>query len=321
MHKPTDTKPPETPAVLPLTQRSPSPVTAAAGVIAATMNDGAATAEEIAEAEERAGLLFSPERADDVADAARAQAEAEARAEVERLREYAAAQEQTHTQLREHADKLQARLAAVLRLCSGRPTSHLMTAREVLTAAQAPGDLAVGAPLGMHWSGLVTGPSGNTGSELVVLPCTTALGGPAALTLAMSDAHRLSQLLVRARAEDDIEARCVRCGCTEDAPCEGGCSWVAAAGMVDLCSACVDCGTPGCGLPAGADEMDESDPMLWGWIHVRVAGTEEPSRWVCSAACAAREIDARGEELAAADRAEGTHTVADDTALGGADRG
>jgi len=38
----------------------------------------------------------------------------------------------------------------------------------------------------------------------------------------------------------DVEdvARCVRCGCTEDAACEGGCCWVPNAQMVDLCSAC-----------------------------------------------------------------------------------
>lgn len=33
-------------------------------------------------------------------------------------------------------------------------------------------------------------------------------------------------------------ARCARCGCTEDAACEGGCHWVANAQMIELCSAC-----------------------------------------------------------------------------------
>ncbi|MEU9149159.1 hypothetical protein AB0D59_01060 [Streptomyces sp. NPDC048417] len=33
-------------------------------------------------------------------------------------------------------------------------------------------------------------------------------------------------------------ARCVRCGCTEAAACEGGCHWVPNRQMVDLCSAC-----------------------------------------------------------------------------------
>ncbi|WP_405924910.1 hypothetical protein [Streptomyces sp. NBC_00035] len=37
-------------------------------------------------------------------------------------------------------------------------------------------------------------------------------------------------------AED--EGRCVRCGCTENAACEGGCYWVPNRQLVDLCSAC-----------------------------------------------------------------------------------
>jgi hypothetical protein len=37
-------------------------------------------------------------------------------------------------------------------------------------------------------------------------------------------------------AED--EARCVRCGCTENAACEAGCYWVPNLQMADLCSAC-----------------------------------------------------------------------------------
>jgi len=37
--------------------------------------------------------------------------------------------------------------------------------------------------------------------------------------------------------EDDVP-RCVRCGCTEAAPCEGGCSWVPNRKLIDLCSGC-----------------------------------------------------------------------------------
>lgn len=46
-----------------------------------------------------------------------------------------------------------------------------------------------------------------------------------------SDGH------VEPEGQDD-EARCLRCGCTEDAACEGGCAWVPNAQMVGLCSAC-----------------------------------------------------------------------------------
>ncbi|MFJ9521793.1 DUF6919 domain-containing protein [Kitasatospora sp. NPDC101801] len=37
---------------------------------------------------------------------------------------------------------------------------------------------------------------------------------------------------------DPAEARCVRCGCTEDDPCKGGCWWVPGLVTEDVCSAC-----------------------------------------------------------------------------------
>lgn len=42
---------------------------------------------------------------------------------------------------------------------------------------------------------------------------------------------------------DDDVARCSRCGCTEDAACDGGCFWVPpdiSGVMEDVCSSCVD---------------------------------------------------------------------------------
>ncbi|WP_330339359.1 hypothetical protein [Streptomyces sp. NBC_00557] len=40
------------------------------------------------------------------------------------------------------------------------------------------------------------------------------------------------------RLDEEDEPRCVRCGCTENAACEGGCYWVRNRQMVALCSAC-----------------------------------------------------------------------------------
>lgn len=40
------------------------------------------------------------------------------------------------------------------------------------------------------------------------------------------------------QVDGEDEARCVRCGCTENAACPGGCFWVPNLQMVDLCSAC-----------------------------------------------------------------------------------
>ncbi|MGX5185777.1 hypothetical protein ACWKT5_23870 [Streptomyces avermitilis] len=39
-------------------------------------------------------------------------------------------------------------------------------------------------------------------------------------------------------APDNAEAKCSRCGCTDNSPCPGGCVWVANTFMVDLCSTC-----------------------------------------------------------------------------------
>lgn len=60
-------------------------------------------------------------------------------------------------------------------------------------------------------------------------------------------------------ADLDGEARCERCGCTENAPCPGGCWWVPNAGMLDLCSACTDpVGDDGQAVPTGATPYDEA---------------------------------------------------------------
>lgn len=98
-------------------------------------------------------------------------------------------------------------------------------------------------------------------------------------------------------------ARCHLCGCTEDDPCAGGCAWVPG-GMQDTCTSCAPpqpCTTADCGLPE--DEVDGSDPALWGWICLYVGGTDTRMRWVCSPACAAAAITAGGAELAAQDMA------------------
>ncbi|MCZ7414276.1 hypothetical protein [Streptomyces sp. WMMC897] len=69
------------------------------------------------------------------------------------------------------------------------------------------------------------------------------------------------------------------------------------------------CGTGGCGLDE--DELDISDPTVWGWICVHIHGTDGPARWWCSPPCAAAAITRAGAELAAADAAalieEATH--------------
>jgi hypothetical protein len=90
------------------------------------MAKGHSTAVEIATAEASAGILFDPQRAEDIRQAAREQAAAEYRAELDRLREYTASLEY-----------LKAYLDAVRQLCAGRPDTDLMTVKEILGATGA----------------------------------------------------------------------------------------------------------------------------------------------------------------------------------------
>lgn len=66
-------------------------------------------------------------------------------------------------------------------------------------------------------------------------------------------------------------------------------------------SATGDCRTKGCGQPE--DEVDGSDPAIWGWICLHVGGTDTPLSWYCSLPCAHAAITRRGAELAADDQA------------------
>jgi hypothetical protein len=71
---------------------------------------------------------------------------------------------------------------------------------------------------------------------------TAALAAAQAAELA--DAEQLAagdpdqQIPYLPATEDKDVARCVRCGCTEEQACEGGCAWVPNRHMVDLCTAC-----------------------------------------------------------------------------------
>jgi hypothetical protein len=278
-----------------------TPVQAATGVIRASIEQGHESPAEIAQAEEDAGILFDPQRAEQIAVAAREQAAAEYRAELRQLREGSASLEW-----------FRARLRAVIELCVGRPTADLIAVHEILTAAD--GRTPTTAPLTFTWNRTVMGPAGDEPGEETLVLCTTVRGGPA--TLVLDDEQRLALgglllaslhaaeacttagcgltdaqldisdptvwgwIQVRVHGADgparwwcsswcvnsaitaagvelaaadcmaaagqapmlsggDVdEASCVGCGCTENTPCEGGCSWVPNRYMADLCSAC-----------------------------------------------------------------------------------
>jgi hypothetical protein len=114
-------------------------------------------------------------------------------------------------------------------------------------------------------------------------------------------------------------ARCYLCGCTGSDPCAGGCWWVPdpQMHMREVCSACAPpgpCRTAGCGT--AADNVDESDPELWGWIRVQVAGSGHEPVWVCSLLCATEVMGRAGDELAAAGHAPAAGHDLDDVAAG-----
>lgn len=75
------------------------------------------------------------------------------------------------------------------------------------------------------------------------------------------------------------------------------------------------CRTKGCGQPE--DEVDGSDPAMWGWICLHVGGTGIPLSWYCSPPCAHAAITRGGAELAAGDQAAVITDAAalDDTGL------
>ncbi|MFJ4322204.1 hypothetical protein ACIP3A_03660 [Streptomyces tricolor] len=74
-----------------------------------------------------------------------------------------------------------------------------------------------------------------TAPETPAVPAPVFLGDS---ILAQAPAVTPVQPIATEHLDDEDEARCVRCGCTANAPCVGGCHWVPNQQMVDLCSAC-----------------------------------------------------------------------------------
>lgn len=298
--------------------RTHSPLTsvvqAASGVMTAAMEHGHSTAQELAQAEEDAGLLVDPQRMKDLAQAAIEQARVEFQADLGLAEE---ARDWCH----DRYQAIHAPWQAVQALVAGRPEGDLMLVSEILKACDP--KRQPGAPLAVTWDGLVMGPSGDTPNENTLVPCTTPHGTPAVLVLDDDRRLQLGELLLSTvhtaetchtpgcgtaagevdatnpfitgwicievagtdggprwwcnawcanaaitaggaelaaadqtaatdpaqqaprplhyavtYVDQDDDARCVRCGCTENTPCKGGCAWMPNQQMTDLCSAC-----------------------------------------------------------------------------------
>lgn len=240
-------------------------VQAATGVLTAAMEQGHTAPAELAQAERDAGILFDPQRAKDIADAAYEQAKAECHAELHERGKQLAVMTDRARNLQTALAERRRTLEAILRLCEGRPVSHYLPVGAILDAAahaRTPYDTA---PLTITWDGLVMGPSGDTPNENTLVPCTTALGGAAALVLNDEQRRALASLL-------QLEVRDIH------APCP----------------------TDGCGT---VDDYDASDPSLFGWSRLEVASLGDGPRWYCSDMCVFDALARAGHDLAAEDQA------------------
>lgn len=206
--------PPEQPTVSPLQTRPPAappasqdsaPVRAAVGVITAAMEQGHATARDIAVAEESAGILIDPGLAQEFMKSAREQARAEMAAELTAVRdELDQARETIATQ-----QHFKTRLDGIRAVLAGRPDTDLMFVREILAAAD--GGPASVAPMTLTWSGVVDVPLADAVPKRAVVSCRTPYGGRAALVVDGEDRTRLASLL---EAEvRNVHAECGTEGC------------------------------------------------------------------------------------------------------------
>lgn len=165
---------------------------------------------------------------------------------------------------------LRDRWTAAATLAEGRhPIDGVLKAREVLAALD--GSAPSVLPLTMSWDGWLTEPDGDGPGEATLIRCTTSRGGRAVIDLSPEERLVLgAQLLATLHTAE---------ACTRD----------------------------GCGTPA--EDLDASDPKLWGWIAVDVAGVEGGPRWWCSPLCVNAAMAEAAIELAEVDQAEAAANV------------
>lgn len=299
-----------------LAKATPAPtvstVQAAVGVLRAAMDRGLFSPRDLAQAEEDAGLLFDPQRAEDIAKAAIDQARAEFEAKLDELRD-----EEAGAFFKLRYDRL-------AKLLLGHPDTDLMSVGEIIAAVDGR-DPRESAPLVVEWGGLVMGPSGDADTENTLVPCTTKLGGPAALVLTASRRAELARLLLAdpngaplrltwdrsaeiPAAADPVKRVTVNClspyGGRADLVVEGD-ERLALASLLDteVRDIHAPCATDGCGT---VDDYDASDPALFGWARVEVAGVEGGPRWYCTPQCVSNALARAGEELAVIDEMSAT---------------
>ncbi|MEV6119877.1 hypothetical protein AB0M23_05025 [Streptomyces sp. NPDC052077] len=152
---------------------------------------------------------------------------------------------------------------AVLRLCEGRRGDDLLLVSAVAAAAECGTTALDGFPMALTWTRTAAVPTVDAGTGRAVVHCATPYGGRADLVV------------------EDVERQALAAAL--DTPVPGGAPCPHAAG---------------CGTTA---DLDGSDPVLFGWSRLDVAGSGDGPRWYCSPACVSRALARAGAELAAAD--------------------
>lgn len=238
---------------------------AATGVLGAAMEQGHTAPAELAQAEHDAGILFDPQRAKDIADAAREQARAEYAAELHERGEQLAVMTGRARNLQTALGERKRTLEAILRLCEGRPVTHHLPVGAILDAAahaRTPYDTA---PMTLSWKRSAQVPQPGDADQMAIVECESVHGGRADLVLSAEERQALASLL-------QLEVRDIH------APCP----------------------TDGCGT---VDVYDASDPSLFGWSRLQVASLGDEPRWYCSDMCVFDALARAGHELAADDQA------------------
>ncbi len=232
---------------------------AAAAVLDARIaQDRGATAQQLAEAERTAGILFDAASVEAAVTAAREQGRADARAELDEALAQLAVMAGAHR-----------RNQAVLRLCEGRRGDDMLLVSAVATAAECGSTAMDGLPMTLTWDRSADVLRGYGQVKRVTVHCQSSYGGRADLIVRGEDRTALASLL-GAQLVGDVHATC---------------------------------GTDGCGT---VDDYDASDPALFGWARVEVAGVDGRPRWYCSPRCVSNALARAGEELAAADQLAAT---------------
>lgn len=197
----------------------------------------------------------------------------------------AAAAEQAHAvdqaELAAMADAQRQR-EAVARLLEGRHGGDLLSAAEVARAVEYGTTSLDAYPMTLTWTARygveILGPS-DTATRTIVR-CRSSHGQAADLVVEGDDRRALASFMA-------AEVREVHAPCATD----------------------------GCGT---VDDYDASDPALFGWARLEVAGIEGGPRWYCSAPCVSAAMARAGEELATIDQRADDMIAVDDAEHPGA---